>query len=998
MNKFSFILKSGTINFSLAVLVLFFCTTTWASPLSLRQQTQQQITGTVSDASGPLPAVTVTVKGKTAGTLTDQNGYFSITAAVGDTLVFSFMGYSTIAMAITNSNFNGLTITMKEDATALKEVTVNAGYYSVKEKERTGSIAKITSKDIEKQPVTNVLATMQGRMAGVDIVQDSGVPGGAFQIKIRGQNSLRADGNQPLYIIDGVPYSSETIGTTATSGTAPSLTSPLNSINPADIESLEVLKDADATAIYGSRGANGVVLITTKKGKKGKTTFTVNSSSSAGRVTLMPKLMNTQQYLAMRQEAYANDGVTTYPATAYDVNGTWDANRYTDWQKELIGGTATIDNLQASVTGGSDKTQYLLSGTYRTETTVFPGDFKYNKGAAHFSMNHSSPDDRFRLQFSGNYTAQQNRMPAVDLTAVSRLLAPNAPALYDASGNLNWENSTWVNPLAGMQSEYQSRIKDLNANVVLSYQLPNNLFFKTSLGYTDLQSNEGRTQPHTMYNPAFGLTSAQSTITTNRTNRSSWIIEPQLNWSNQIGAGKLDALLGGTLQKQMTERVSLYGMGFSSNSLLHNLSAATTRTITLDDETEYKYQAFFARINYNFKDRYILNLTGRRDGSSRFGPGKQFATFGAVGAAWVFSKEGFLSDSSVLSFGKLRTSYGITGNDQIGDYQFIDTYSTTGITYQGVVGLQPTRLYNPAFGWEMSRKFEVALETGFFNDRLFLTSSYYFNRSSNQLVGIPLPSTTGFSSLTANLGATVENSGLEFTLRTVNFQRKSFEWTTSFTISANRNRLVSYPGLEQSTYANLYVVGESINLIRLYYYTGRNATTGFYEFEDVNGDGVITAIGDRKAIADLNPDFFGGLQNQFRFKGFQLDFLFQFVKQQAFTSMPGLPGQAINQLSSISTDTSIQPFTVGNPAATTAYSRYVFSNGVLQDASFIRLKNVSLTYDLPLKLTSGIGCQLFLQGQNVLTFTKYASGDPEARNNNYLPPLRVFSGGVKLTF
>jgi TonB-linked SusC/RagA family outer membrane protein len=702
--------------------------------------------------------------------------------------------------------------------------------------------------------------------------------------------------------------------------------------------------------------------------------------------------------LAMRQEAYANDGVTAYPANAYDVNGTWDANRYTDWQKELIGGTATIDNLQASVTGGNAKTQYLLSGTYRTETTVFPGDFKYNKGGAHFSMNHTSDDDRFRMQFSANYTAQRNTIPAVDLTAVSRTLAPNAPALYDADGNLNWENSTWVNPLAGLESEFESRIKDLNANVVLSYQLLKKLLFKTSLGYTDLKSNEARTQPHTMYNPAFGLTSAQSTISTNSTNRSSWIVEPQLHWSSPIGDGKIDALVGGTLQKQMTERVYLYGSGFSSNSLLHDLSAATIRTISLNDKTEYKYQAFFARVNYTFKDRYILNVTGRRDGSSRFGPGKQFASFGAVGAAWLLSKEGFLADNSVLSFGKIRTSYGITGNDQIGDYQFIDTYSTTGITYQGVVGLQPTRLYNPAFGWEMSRKFEVALETGFFNDRLFLTSSYYFNRSSNQLVGIPLPSTTGFSSLTANLDATVENSGLEFTLRSVNFQRKSFEWTTNFTISANRNKLISYPGLERSSYANLYVVGESINLIRLYHYTGRNATTGIYEFEDVNGDGVITAAGDRKGIADLNPDFFGGLQNQFTFKGFQLDFLFQFVKQQAFTAMPGVPGQAINQLASIGTATSIQPFTAANPAAVTAYSRYVFSDGVLQDASFIRLKNISLTYDLPLKLTHNVRCQLFMQGQNVLTFTKYASGDPEARNNNYLPPLRMFTGGVKLTF
>ena len=840
---------------------------------------------------------------------------------------------------------------------------------------------------------------MQGRMAGVDIVQDSGSPGGSFTIKIRGQNSLRADGNQPLYIIDGVPYFSETIGAIATSGTAPSLTSPLNSINPSDIESIEVLKDADATAIYGSRGANGVVLITTKKGKAGATSYTVNASTSFGSVTRTPKLMNTQQYLAMRQQAFANDGISVYPSYAYDVNGTWDQHRYTDWQKELIGGTSEIHNLQASVSGGSTRTQYLLSGNYRTETTVFPGDFKYNKGAAHFSMNHTSDDDRFKITFSANYTAQKNNQPSIDLTGISRTLAPNAPALYDANGNLNWENSTWDNPLAGLLSQFDSRIKDLTANTMLSYAIRPNLQFKTSLGYSDLNSNESRTQPSTMYNPAYGVGSEISSLSTNETARTSWIIEPQLHWNKAIGKGKIDALAGGTFQQQRTERLFLNGFGFASNSLIHDLASASIKTIDLSDETIYKYQAFFARLNYTWNERYILNVTGRRDGSSRFGPGKQFATFGAVGAAWIFSNEAFLKDNTVLSFGKLRSSYGTTGNDQIGDYQFLDTYASSGNTYQGTIGLQPVRLFNPEFGWETNRKFEVALETGFLKDRLFLTTAYYFNRSSNQLVGVPLPGTTGFNSLNANLDATVQNSGLEFTLRTVNFQHKNFEWTTNFNISASRNKLVSYPGLESSTYANTYVVGQPINIIKVYHYTGMNATTGIYEFEDVNGDGTITSLGDRKTIADLSPRFFGGLQNQFKYKGLQLDFLFQFVKQQAFGPMPGVPGTAVNQLASVSDATAQQPYTAGvNGDVTTAYYRYGLSDGNFQDASYVRLKNISLTYDLPLNYTHGVRCQLYLQGQNVLTFTNYSNGDPEFKFGGYLPPLKVFTGGMKLTF
>lgn len=962
------------------------------------QQDAIQVKGTITDINGTaLVGAAVSILNTSRGVASDFDGHYQISARPTDTLFVTFLGYQSQRLPIQyRSNIN---VVLVEDSQNLKEVVINAGYYSVKDKERTGSIAKISSKDIETQPVTNVLATMQGRMAGVAITQDSGSPGGAFAIRIRGTNSLRADGNQPLYVIDGVPYSSETIGAISTSGTAPTLTSPLNSINPMDIESIEVLKDADATAIYGSRGANGVVLISTKKGKMGKTRFSVNASTSFASVTRTPKLMNTEQYLAMRQEGFANDGITEYPNFAYDVNGTWDMNRYTDWQKAFIGGTAEINSLQASVSGGNAQTQYLLSGQYRTETTVFPGDFDYIKGATHFNMNHVSEDDRFRLVFSANYTAQKNNQPSTDLTAISRTLAPNAPELYDANGDLNWESNTWNNPLAPLASEFDSRIKDLTANAVLSYKILDHLELKSSFGYTDLKNYELKTQPSTIYNPAFGLGSEYSALNTNQTSRSSWIVEPQLHWNVNIGKGKLDALLGSTFQRQKTNRLFVNGFGFSSNSLITDLASATLKTIDLSDETLYSYQAFFARVNYNWNDRYIVNITGRRDGSSRFGPGKQFATFGAIGGAWLFTNESFLKNSSLLSFGKLRASYGTTGNDQIGDYQFLDTYASSGNIYQGLIGLQPIRLFNPEFGWETNKKFEVALETGFFKDRLFLTTAYYYNRSSNQLVGIPLPGTTGFGTLNANLDATVQNSGLEVTLRTTNFQNKDFDWTTHFNISANRNRLISYPGLESSTYANTYVVGQPINIIKVYNYTGMNPTTGVYEFEDVNGDGLLTSLDDRASIADLSPKFFGGLQNQFRYKKLHFDFLFQFVKQDAFGPSPGVPGTAVNQLASVSNASSQQPYTVGvNGPVINAYYRYALSTGNIQDASFIRLKNISLTYDLPLPPQAGIKCQLYLQGQNLLTFTNYTNGDPEFKFSNYLPPLKVYSAGVQLTF
>ncbi|MBP1222345.1 SusC/RagA family TonB-linked outer membrane protein [Flavobacterium sp. 1355] len=1008
MNNFSFY-KDGKDLYCLifmGMLLSFssvYAKKTFSHNLPISQQ--HQIQGTITDGTNPLPGVTIAIKNKQNNiVISDYSGQYSLFASPDDTLVVSFIGFKTSLIAIQGRK--KLDIQLFYDTTTLQEVRVNAGYYSVKEKERTGSIAKITSKDIEKQPVGNILAAMQGRMAGVEIIQDSGTPGGAFQIKIRGQNSLRADANQPLYIIDGVPYSSETIGSTLTSGGLPTMTSPLNSINPSDIESIEILKDGDATSIYGSRGANGVVLITTKKGVSGKTKFSVNASTSMGQVTKMLDLMHTNQYLDMRREAFANDGITTYPRNAYDLNGTWDQNRYTDWQKEFIGGTAQITSLQTSVTGGSAKTQYLLSGSTRNETTVFPGAFKYNRGSIHFSFNHVSEDDKFRLNFSAGYSAQKNFQPGTDLTRISRLLAPNAPALYDSNGNLNWQNNSWENPLAAYEAKFNAKINDLTANAVLSYNILQNLQIKSSFGYTDLRNNENMIQPSTMYNPSLGLGSESSGISTNLTLRSSWIVEPQINWSFNLGQGRMETLFGGTFQSQTSNRLFQSGYGFSSNSLIGDIASATLKVIDYSDESIYKYQAFFTRFNYNYDDRYILNITGRRDGSSRFGPGKQFANFGAVGFAWLFSKEKFLEENSLLSFGKLRTSYGITGNDQIGDYQFLDTYVSSGNTYQGTVGMQPSRLFNGDFGWETNKKFETALELGFFKDRLFFTAAYYQNRSSNQLVGMPLPGTTGFSSMTANLDAVVQNKGFEFTLRTVNFQNKNFEWNTSFNISANRSKLLSYPGLETSAYSNRYVVGKSINITKVYHSTGINPQTGVYTYEDVNSDGLISAVADRQTIIDLNPEYYGGLQNQITFKKIQLDFLLQFVKQDSFSYTPGLPGTAINQLSSLTNFwqqagdiADYQKLTSGrNGALSAAYSRYRTSDGAIEDASYIRLKNISLSYDLPLDLTKGIQCRIYMQGQNLLTFTKYKGGDPEFKFAGYLPPLKVYTAGIQLTF
>lgn len=1007
MNKFSFY-KGGKALCCLFLMGLLLSFSSVSAGNLYRRTSnffqQHHIQGTVTDGSTPLPGVTIAVKGKThTAAITDYSGQYRIAASAQDTLVVSFIGFKTAVIPVAGRST--IAIVLQFDTTTLQEVRVNAGYYSVKESERTGSIARITAKDIETQPVTNVLATMQGRMAGVSITQTTGVPGGGFDIKIRGQNSLRTDSNAPLYIIDGVPYASDPIGYNQTATTYPTATSPLNNINPDAIESIEILKDADATAIYGSRGANGVVLITTKKGKAGKTTFTINASTAAGTVTKFMKLMHTAEYLDMRKQAYLNDNIATYKARDYDINGTWDQNRYTDWQEELLGGTAQIQDIQGTVSGGSEKTQFLLSGSYHTESTVFVGDFLYQRGGSQFNLNHHSDDSKFRLTFSAGYTIQDNDMPAFDFSTEARSLAPNAPALYNADGSLNWANGTWNNPLRNLNAKHESQTNDLVANTVLSYELLPGLNLKTSLGYTNLSTTETRTAPSSVFNPANNVSSARSSLYQNDTKRSSWIAEPQLNWNKTLGDGKLDVLLGSTFQNQITKKLYQNGNGFSSNSLIYNLAAATYITVLLNDETVYKYQAFFGRVNYNWQEKYIINCTARRDGSSRFGPGNQFASFGAVGAAWLFSNEDFLKNSSWFSFGKLRGSYGTTGNDQIGDYQFLNTYTTTGISYNGAVGLEPTRLYNEDFGWETNTKLEVALEAGFLKDRIFTTAAWYQNRSSNQLTGIPLPGTTGFNVLQANLDAVVENKGLELTLRTVNFNLDNFNWTTSLNLTFARNRLLSFPGLESSSYSQQYRVGEPLNIKLLYRYTGIDAQNGVYQFEDLNGDGKISFPDDQQFVSDLNPKYYGGFQNQLSYKNWKLDLLFQFVNQKNRTYAMGYAGVMSNQSikmndswSSANQNAVYQRYTTGaNSAAVSANYLYSRSDASVTDASFVRLKNIALSYQVPLQ-SSAMQCKILFQGQNLLTFTKYEDGDPEFITAGFLPPLKVISTGIQLTF
>jgi TonB-linked SusC/RagA family outer membrane protein len=839
---------------------------------------------------------------------------------------------------------------------------------------------------------------------------------------VQGQNSI-GNGNDPLYVIDGVPYQSQTLATTTggyilqgSKGPGGSgQGNPLSYINTADIESIEVLKDADATAIYGSRAANGAILITTKKGKAGPTRFDFKAQHGWGRLNRKADLMNTQQYVEMRREALKNDGIVTPSAGDYDINGTWDTSRYTDWQEELLGGTIEYSNINANISGGTNTLQYIFGATYRRQTPIFPGNFQDRAGSAHFNISNTSLDGKFRIQVTANYVTDNNRLPGTDLTNTVINLAPNAPALYNDDGTLNWAQlpsgvSTWRNPLAFILEEYQNQANNLIASSVLTYQILPGLEIKSNFGFNRMQIEEFMGNPLAAERPEVRAFSIRDATYSNSTT-SSWIIEPQLTYQRAFGKSRLDLLVGSTINHRREDGQQLQGIGYNSDASLRNIRAATDVFVNNTVGGKYKYNAAFGRINYTYADKYILNVTGRRDGSSRFGPENRFQNFGAVGAAWIFSEENIIKDKlPFLSFGKLRGSYGTTGNDQISDYRYLDLYEPIfyGVPYQNGTGLISNRLNNPYLQWEATRKLQGGIDLGFVNERVSVTVNYVHNRSSNQLLDYILPVMTGFSSVTLNFPATVQNTAWEFSLSSINFGADKFRWSTNANFTIPRNKLVAFPGIETSSYTGFLTVGQPVEVRQLYRFHGVDPETGVYLFLDHEGKPTPTPdeLTDRPVFRPSAPVYYGGLENSVSYGGFQLNFLFQYVKQWAAGFRFGRgdfpPGRRNSNQPAALVDRWKRP---GDIAAVQMYSStfdlydsYIHatqSDANFEDASFIRLKNVALSYKIPdnWKPTASLkDASVYVQAQNLLTITRYSGVDPES----YVPQTRLVTVGFQV--
>ncbi|MDI3321376.1 SusC/RagA family TonB-linked outer membrane protein [Pinibacter soli] len=965
------------------------------------------VTGRILNEKGEgLPGATVQIKGTQTFINTDGNGYFSIDqVAKGAVLVISSIGYQPEEFTVREATFSHV---LKTAVTSLDETVVIA-YGTTTRRLNTGAVGRLTANDIGKQPVANPLGALEGRITGLQISQTNGLPGSNFKVLIRGTNSIQS-GTDPLYIIDGVPFINNVNSFTQRSGLVAN--SPFNNIDPATIESIEVLKDADATAIYGSRGANGVILITTKKGKESGTHLSFSYTQNFSKVRNALPFMNTPTYLMMRREAFKNDNIRPTETNAPDLL-VWDTTRYTDWKKMLIGHTAHSENAQVQLSGGNAHTKFGFGLGYLHDGTVFTGSFFDKRINGNVFVSHLSDDKKFNFNLTASYTDEQMHLPQQDLTAYINL-PPNMYLPYDSRGKLQWREKPGSisigNPLASLEQPYNTITDRFTTTGLISYQLLPKLTFKASLGYNQFMFNEKSYYPISSQDPSYAPQGSNSIgISSEKT----WNLEPQIEYANdQVGKkGKLSVLLGTTFQESIDQSQVTDGSGYTSDLLLQSIKAAPSVTVS-SAYSQYRYNALFARINYNWAGKYLLNVTGRRDGSSRFGPGKQFANFGAVGAAWIFSEERLLQNMlPFLSFGKLRGSYGITGNDKIGNYQYLDSYAVTTYPYQGLSALRPARLYNPDFSWENNLKGEIAVELGFLKNRILLNAAWFKNKSTNHIIQYSLPGQTGASSILMNFPGVVSNRGWEIELQTLNIRKGGFDWKTAFNISITRNRLDQFPGLASSTSATRYEIGQPLNLKRGYQFLGVDPATGVYKFNDLNKDGLINTA-DYITIGTTDPVFYGGLLNTFHYKNWQLDVHLQFTKQKGndpvynslikpgtMTNQPDLLLQRWQQAGDLQPYQQYTQTSTSNAGKATAL--VTKSSATLTDASFVRLKNIALQYSLGNTVVSRLklaSAQLFVQAQNLATITKYKGLDPESQSTLTLPPLFTVAAGIKLIF
>jgi len=967
---------------------------------------QRIISGTVTEASDgkTIPGVTIIVKGTTNGTTTDLKGNFSLKINENaKILVFTFIGMKAVEVPITASNT--ISVQMEGEAVNLDEVVV-IGYGAVKKSDLTGSVASIRTDDLKKIPVNSFDQGIQGKVSGVQVTQLSSQPGGAMSMRIRGGNSIMA-GNEPLYVIDGVLIESQIdmswIGSPSQNG--------LSSINPNDIESIEILKDASATSIYGARGANGVVLITTKRGKTGKDNITFEAYWGTQKKAKDIKVMNASQFAKLYDEA----GYNADPANYQPLYPNPDSlGKGTDWQSEIYR-DAPIQNYQLGFSGSNEKTTYSLSAGYYNQGGIIYGS-DFNRYSFRLNLDRKISD---KLTGGSNLSYTQtvsNTVPTdtpggffPGVVNTSLIFNPTLP-VYDSKGQYTLTDPNadgWLdNPVAVTRDvKAVDKANRLLGNAYLEYSILKGLKFRTSLGVDIYHSVQDMYTPVYVFSGSFngGQARYASSEVQNQ------IFENLLTYNKTLNKiHKINAVAGFTFQKNASRSYIDISTGFPNDILgYYGIDNATNMPTIMSGFSESSVVSYLGRINYSLKDKYLFTVTGRVDGSSKFGPNNRYATFPSAAFAWRASEEDFLKNNlKQISNLKVRMSYGISGNDRIFDYAYIRTISSSMYYFNNSFpgsGFAPDNPGNDNLKWETTRQMDGGLDISFVQNRIGFTLDYYNKNTSDLLYYFNLPWTTGYSSYLKNIGK-LRNTGFEFAINTTNLINE-FKWNTTANISFNKNKIIDLNGVDlyinNDTYklkiGNWAVIREGEEMGSFYGLESNGiwqtaeadqaaiygSKPGDFKYVDKNNDGKIN-VEDCGIIGHALPDFTWGMSNNFAYKNFSLDVFIQGSQGNQILNSNRFELESGNGLSNASVKL-LDRWTPENPSnlyprANRSADYLHMSTRYLEDGSYIRIKTVTLAYDLPEKLMKTLRMKkvkVYVTAQNLYTITKYSGFDPE---------------------
>jgi TonB-linked SusC/RagA family outer membrane protein len=973
------------------LLLCFIC----LLPVSSALAQTKTITGKVTDDTGePVSGASISIKGTSIGTISKLDGTYVITDDVKDNsiLVFSFIGMKTAEAPIGDQSI--IDMVLQNDYMKMNEVVV-VGYGTQQKKDVTGSVALVKASDLSDRLNTQVSSLIEGKATGVQVLSSSGKPSQGLSMRIRGTNSINAS-SEPLYVVDGVP------------------TTDTRSLNPADIESLTILKDASSSAIYGAQGANGVVIITTKKGSTDKPSVSVDLYSGFSQVWKTLPVLNGEQYRDLMTELGQNTDWTKY-------------NKNTDWQNEIFQ-NGVSQNAQVSVSGKNEKTNYYLSGGYMKQQGAVRSS---TMDRMNFKVNIDQQVNNWMTIGSRIAYTKYSDVDVVDNTSVNSggvlmgaISTPSVIGIYNPDGTFTSNPfQNWENPIAATDGASRNYVNNrILGNVYVTIKPFKDLTFKSNLGIDN--SNSIYDYFLDPYKTSYGR-ALQGRAQNNTSSTKFYIFENTFTYHTKFAKHSLEALAGSVIQNTRWENNSIQTDNFGSASV-HTTNAGSIISGASNDKAEKANASFIGRINYTFADKYLLTANFRTDGSSNFGPETRWGYFPSVSAGWRISQESFMPELPALSDLKLRAGWGIVGNDNIGNYAYygkVNSGSNYPIGGSAQPGTYPSSIQNNNLQWESSKQINAGIDLALFRNRIRFTADAYLKKTSDLLLNAPLPTSTGFDNAVQNIGA-LENKGLEFSLNTVNID-KALVWSTDFNISFNKNKVTNLVGQQLFDgdvagrgQASLVQEGLPLGTIYGYVFGGVDPATGNAYYVDKTGVSTFTPTADdRMVIGDANPKFLYGLTNTLSYKGISLMIFIAGSQGNDMLNGTRIDAEGMSDPKNQSTAVLRRWRNPGDVTDIPKSSWGVTDNSristrFIEDGSYLRLKTVTLSYQIPKKVISKVkltSVRLYATGENLLTFTNYSGFDPEvnafggsntARGIEYgtYPQTRNIIFGVNLTF